>query len=150
MTELRQLGRIGWKRRCPQPSVFIIPKDKGKLSYFLRHAFLTAKSGPELGGTINPDTGHRAEFDGERLTRLDFDQLKVSEQVNRAKGGKTLFSPLWQADRTKIQRMAPVEYTGRFMKGWFDFAIAVSYTSSPGRLPKVPLSECWRGPAASW
>ena len=108
-----------------QPSIFIIPKDKGKLSYFWRHAFLTAKSGPELGGTINPDTGVSIEnCDGERLTRLDFDQLKVNELIERAKGGKRLFSPLWQADRLKIQRMAPVEYIGRFMKGWFDFAIA--------------------------
>jgi hypothetical protein len=125
LSELRRLGREGWNRRCAQPSVFIIPKDKGKLSYFWRHAFLTAKSGPELGGTINPDTGVSIEnCDGERLTRLDFDQLKVNELIERAKGGKRLFSPLWQADRLKIQRMAPVEYIGRFMKGWFDFAIA--------------------------
>ena len=125
LAELRRLGRKGWKRRCAQPSVFIIPKDKGKLSYFWRHAFVTAKSGPELGGTVNPDTGASIEnSDGERLTRLDFDQLKVSEQIERANGGRKLFSPLWQADRTKIQRVAPVEYIGRFMKGWFDFAIA--------------------------
>ena len=125
LPELRHMGRKGWKRRYPQPSVFIIPKDKGKLSYFWRHAFLTAKSGPELGGTINPDTGIAIEnASGERLTRLDFDQLKISEQVEREQGGSKLFSPLWQADRTKIQRMAPVEYIGRFMKGWFDFAIA--------------------------
>jgi hypothetical protein len=111
LAELRRLGRKGWKRRCPQPSVFIIPKNKGKLSYFWRHAFLTAKSGPELGGTINPDTGESIKnSDGERLTRLDFDQLKVDELVERAKGGSRLFSPLWQADRTKIQRMAPVDY----------------------------------------
>ena len=125
LAELRRLGRKGWKRRCPQPSIFIIPKDKGKLSYFWRHAFHTAKSGPELGGTINPDTGRAVEnSDGERLTRLDFDQLKVGELVERAKGGTRLFSPLWQADRSKIQRVAPVEFIGRYMKGWFDFAIA--------------------------
>jgi hypothetical protein len=35
-----------------------------------------------------------------------------------------LFSPLWQADRSKIQRMAPVEFIGRYMKGWFDLAVA--------------------------
>lgn len=58
LPELRHLGRSGWKRRrCPQPSVFIIPKDKGKLSYFWRHAFIVAKSGPELGGAINPESG---------------------------------------------------------------------------------------------
>jgi hypothetical protein len=125
LAELRRLGRKGWKRRCEQPSVFIIPKDKGKLSYFWRHAFLTAKSGPELGGTINPDTGVSIEnSDGERLTHVDFDRLKVCELVERAKGGSRLVSPLWQADPSKIQRMAPIEFIGRYMKGWFDFAIA--------------------------
>ena len=69
MSELRHLGSKGWKRRCPQPSVFIIPKDKGKLSYFWRHAFLTAKSGPELGGTINPDTGASIEILTEKGSR---------------------------------------------------------------------------------
>jgi hypothetical protein len=125
LAELRKLGRKGWKRRCPHCSVFIIPKDKGKLSYFWRHAYLTAKCGPELGGVINPDTGVSIENpEGGRFTRLDFDQLKISERVERAQGGTELFSPLWQADRTKIQRMAPVEYLGRYMKGWFDLAIA--------------------------
>jgi hypothetical protein len=88
--------------------VFIIPKDKGKLSWFWRHAFPTAKCGPELGGVINPDTGSSiANPDGGRLTRLDFDRLKISEQIERPKDGATLFSPLWQADGSKIQRMAP-------------------------------------------
>ena len=122
---LRSLGRGGWTQRCPQCSVFIIPKDKGKLSYFWRHAFLTAKCGPELGGVINPDTGCSIENpEGGRRTRLDFDQVKINEQCERPKAGTTLFSPLWQADRSKIQRMAPVEFIGRYMKGWFDLAIA--------------------------
>ena len=125
LAELRKLGRKGWTRRCPHCSVFIIPKDKGKLSYFWRHAYLTAKCGPELGGVVNPDTGLSIENpEGGRFTRLDFDQLKISERVGRVHGGRELFSPLWQADRTKIQRMAPVEYLGRYMKGWFDLAIA--------------------------
>src|SRR5215472_5145259 len=122
---LRQLGRRGWNRRCPQPSVFIIPKDKGKLSYFWRHAFIVAKSGPELGGAVNPDTGTAIEnADGEKLTRLDFDELKLHEQIERTQRGTKLYSALWQADRSKIQRMAPVLYIGRYMKGWFDLAIA--------------------------
>jgi hypothetical protein len=125
LSELRQFGRTGWKRRCTHPSVFIIPKDKGKLSYFWRHAYLAAKSGPELGGTINPDSGVAIE-DSERQkpTHLDFDESKVSEMVDRPKGGKRVFSPLWQADRSKIQRMAPLEYIGRYMAGWFDFSVA--------------------------
>ncbi|HEY2471661.1 MAG TPA: hypothetical protein VGI45_27990 [Terracidiphilus sp.] len=125
LAELRRLGRTGWMQRVPRCSVFIIPKDKGKLSYFWRHAFLTAKCGPELGGVINPDTGVSIENkDGGRLTRLDFDNLKISEEVERSSGGTTMFSPLWQADGSKIQRMAPVEFIGRYMKGWFDLAIA--------------------------
>ncbi|HKR26863.1 MAG TPA: hypothetical protein VJT08_09305 [Terriglobales bacterium] len=125
LSELRRLGQAGWIQRVPQYSVFIIPKDKGKLSYFWRHAFLTAKCGPELGGVINPDTGVSIENpEGGRRTRLDFDNLKISEQVDRAQCGTTVFSPLWQADGKKIQRMAPVEFIGRYMKGWFDLAIA--------------------------
>jgi hypothetical protein len=125
LAELRGLGRAGWIHRVPRCSVFIIPKDKGKLSYFWRHAFLTAKCGPELGGVINPDTGVSIENpDGGRRTRLDFDNLKISEQIERAPGGTTVFSPLWQADGKKIQRMAPVEFIGKYMKGWFDLAIA--------------------------
>ncbi|MGB6131370.1 MAG: DEAD/DEAH box helicase [Acidobacteriaceae bacterium] len=125
LPELRRLGRAGWVDRVPRCSVFIIPKDKGKLSYFWRHAFLTAKCGPDLGGVINPDTGVSIEnSDGGRLTRLDFDNLKISEEVEHPSGGTTMFSPLWQADGKKIQRMAPVEFIGRYMKGWFDLAIA--------------------------
>ena len=125
LPELRKLGRSGWERRCPQPSVFIIPKDKGKLSYFWRHAFIVAKSGPELGGAVNPDSGVAIENgDGEKLTRLDFDESKIHEQFERVQGGTKLYSALWQADRSKIQRMAPVLYVGRYMKGWFDLAIA--------------------------
>lgn len=80
LAELRRLGRSGWIDRVPRCSVFIIPKDKGKLSYFWRHAYLTAKCGPDLGGVINPDTGTSIEnSEGGRLTRLDFDNLKISE-----------------------------------------------------------------------
>jgi superfamily II DNA or RNA helicase len=32
-------------------------------------------------------------------------------------------SPLWQADSDKIRRMAPIEFIGRYMPGWFDYAI---------------------------
>jgi hypothetical protein len=95
LAELRRLGRTGWMQRVPRCSVFIIPKDKGKLSYFWRHAFVTAKCGPELGGVINPDTGVSIEnSDGGRLTRLDFDNLKISEEIEHPSGGTTMFSPL--------------------------------------------------------
>jgi hypothetical protein len=125
LSELRAMGRDGWRKRCPRPAVFVIPKDKGKLSYFWRHAYIQADSGPEYGGVVNPDTGATIRnSDGESYMRLDFDKVKIDEVVERPKGGTKLFSAIWQADREKIQRMAPVEYIGRSMKGWFDLAIA--------------------------
>ena len=101
-------------------------KDKAKLSYFWEHAYLTPKSRPNLGGVVNPDSGAPIlDSELEKLTRLDFrDKVKVTETLTGAKGGTTRFSALWKADRTRIQRMAPIEYIGRYMGGWFDFAIA--------------------------
>src|ERR1035441_4293847 len=47
-----------------------------------------------------------------------------AQRVTPPHGGATRYSALWQADRERIQRMAPIEYIGRYMGGWFDFAIA--------------------------
>jgi superfamily II DNA or RNA helicase len=126
LPEMRCMGRKEWRRRFPGPTFFITGKDKGKLGYFWEHIYIKAKSGPNLGGIINPDSG-LAILDSEmqKLTALDFtDKLKVSETLTAPRGGRTRFSAMWQADRTRIQRMAPIEYVGRYMRGWFDFAIA--------------------------
>ena len=59
------------------------------------------------------------------LTEDDFDERrKYSETVELSRGGSKLYSPLWSADRSRIQRMAPIEFMGRYMKDWFDFSIA--------------------------
>jgi hypothetical protein len=126
LPELRAMGRKEWAKRYPGPTFFITGKDKGKLGYFWDHAFLRAKSGPHCGGVVNPDSG-LAILDSQmkKLTNLDFtDKLKISETLSCDRGGRTRFSALWQADRTRIQRMAPIEYIGRYMGGWFDFAVA--------------------------
>jgi hypothetical protein len=126
LAELRRMGRNEWRKRCPAPALFITGKDKGKLGYYWEHVFLKAKSGPNLGGVVNPDTGV-AILDSERqkLTHFDFvDKIKLFESVTPPHGGATRYSALWQADRERIQRMAPIEYVGRYMGGWFDFAIA--------------------------
>ncbi len=126
LAEMRRMGRKEWRKRFPGPTFFITGKDKGKLGYFWEHVYLKAKSGPNLGGVVNPDSGV-AILDSEmqKLTALDFtDKLKVSEALTAPRGGTTRFSALWQADRSRIQRMAPIEYIGRYMRGWFDFAIA--------------------------
>ena len=126
LAQLRHMGRKEWRRRCPAPALFITGKDKGKLGYYWEHVYLKAKSGPNLGGIINPDTG-AAIMDSERqkLTYLDFDdKVKLSESLILPHGGTTRYSALWQADRNRIQRMAPIEFVGRYMGRWFDFAIA--------------------------
>ena len=126
LAELRRMGRKEWRKRCPAPALFITGKDKGKLGYYWEHVYLKAKSGPNFGGVINPDTG-TAILDSElqKLTHLDFvDKIKLFESLTLPHEGTTRYSALWQADRERIQRMAPIEYVGRYMGGWFDFAIA--------------------------
>jgi hypothetical protein len=53
--------------------------------------------------------------------------VKHSETVlpNSEKSRRSFFSPLWQADNTKIARMAPIEFIGRYLgDGFFDYGIA--------------------------
>jgi hypothetical protein len=123
--ELRSMGRAGWRKRCSVPAYFIVSRETGKLSYHWRHAFNVAESGPEKGAVINPDTGASIPHpDGGIISRVDFDDRKVFEHFIRGKGGTAGFSAMWQADRQKIQRMAPLQYISRFMRGWWDYAIA--------------------------
>jgi hypothetical protein len=56
---------------------------------------------------------HSVELDAERAAILA-----------RPPGGSMRYSALWQADRKRIPRMAPIEFVGRYMPHWFDFAIA--------------------------
>ena len=34
VSELRRMGRKGWRKLCPGPAYFIVSKETGKLSYF--------------------------------------------------------------------------------------------------------------------
>jgi hypothetical protein len=123
--ELRAIRRNGWRTMCSRPAYFIVSRETGKLSYDWKHTFHVAESGPDRGSVVTPDSGTTVEApDGGRLTRIDFSDVKQSEMVSRAKQGTAVFSALWQADRTKIQRMAPLAYIGRSMHGWWDYAIA--------------------------
>ena len=125
LPKLRSMGRAGWRALCPGPAFFIMGKEKGKLGYFWKHAFSVARSGRDLGGLINPDTGLAIPSqEGGYLTQLDLREAKFNETYMAGKTGTTRFSPLWQADGSKIQRMAPLDFIGRYMKGWWDYSIA--------------------------
>ena len=124
LSELRRLGRSGWRNLCPESAVWCVGREKAKLSYFWKHCYARSRSGKYRGALTNPDTGCPIETDGVRLAIVDFDKKRLHEMVEDQKGGRTKYSALWQADRTKIARMAPAEYIGRYMYEWWDYAIA--------------------------
>ncbi|HKS76438.1 MAG TPA: hypothetical protein VJQ82_24705 [Terriglobales bacterium] len=124
LSELRRLGRSGWRQLCSESAIWCVGREKAKLSYFWKHCYTRGRSGKYQGALLNPDTGCPVETDGMRLTTLDFDKKRLHELVEDQKSGKTKYSALWQADGNKIARIAPAEYIGRYMDEWWDYAIA--------------------------
>ena len=125
----RRSARERWAQVCPGPAVFVVSRERAKLSYFWRHAYQVPRCGPYTGNVVNPDTGKPILTATDQLRRHDFRKAKHSEVVvpdpeAPAKGRRDFFSALWQADGTKVRRMAPVDFIGRYMGGFFDFAIA--------------------------
>ena len=117
--------RRRWLSLCGRPSLFIVGRERAKLGYFWRHAYRMPRSGPYLGCVVNSDTGKPVIVDDSRLTLAEFEKVKISETIE-SRGDKScrpLHSPLWQADSEKIRRMAPIEFIGRYMPGWFDYTI---------------------------
>jgi superfamily II DNA or RNA helicase len=130
LSELRLRGsspnsRQRWMSLCRRSSLFIVGRERAKLGYFWRHAYQLPHSGPYMGCVVNADTGRPVVVESGRLTAADFDNVKLAEIVER-RGDKLcrpMHSALWQADSDKIRRMAPIEFIGRYMRGWFDYAI---------------------------
>src|SRR5580693_3256532 len=102
LTDLRlrknsKSARDRWQKICPGPSFWIVGRDRAKLSYFWKHSYRVAQSGPCLGSVVDRDHG---------------------------KDRRPIYSPLWQADGKRIRRFAPLEFIGRYMKDFFDYGIA--------------------------
>ncbi|MBZ5505120.1 MAG: hypothetical protein LAO78_06515 [Acidobacteriia bacterium] len=118
-------SRKRWASICSRPALFIVGRERAKLGYFWRHAYNIPRSGPSLGCVVNSDTGKPVIIDSGRLTVADFRKVKVAEiiEARDEKPCKQAYSPMWQADPEKIHRMAPIEFIGRYMPGWFDYAI---------------------------
>ncbi len=74
-------ARARWNGMCPQPALFVLSKETGKLSHFWRHAYTVAESGRYQGSVVNPDTGQPiySGDDGERLLSSDFKKVRLSE-----------------------------------------------------------------------
>lgn len=128
LPEMRLMGRSAWLKAHPYPCYFIVGREKGKLGYFWKHVYQRASKANKThcGGVVNVDTNAPvAKSTNGWLIDEDFDERrKHFEIVERDRSGTKMYSPMWSADRSKIQRMAPMEYIGRYMKKWFDFAMA--------------------------
>jgi superfamily II DNA or RNA helicase len=118
-------SRKRWMSLCGRPALFIVGRERAKLGYFWRHAYRVPHSGPYQGCVVDPDTGKPVIVDDSRLTAAEFEKIKIAETIETRgeKSCRPFHSPLWQADSDKIRRMAPIEFIGRYMPGWFDYAI---------------------------
>ena len=134
LTDLRlrkssKSARDRWQKLCPGPSFWVVGRDRAKLSYFWRHAYSVAESGPYLGSAVNADSGAPLIVNDERVLATEFEKIRRSEILGGPDGGsgkdrRSIYSPLWQADGKRIRRFAPLEFVGRYMKGFFDYGIA--------------------------
>jgi hypothetical protein len=135
LTELRlrksySSARKRWDALCDSSAIFVVGRDRAKLGYFWSHAYQVARCGRYQGSVVNPDSGCPVYLgtEGERLLAMDFKKVKLSEILGQ--GDETnhvrrpLYSALWQADGKKIRRFAPVDFIGRYMDDFFDYAIA--------------------------
>src|SRR4029453_16865311 len=118
-------AKARWQAQVSSPSLFVVSRERAKLGYFWRHAYVMARSGRFNGCVVNPDTGRPVVIGEEQLRRSDFRKTRIAENVwpESIASRKTFFSPLWQADNHKIHRMAPIEFIGRYLDGFFDYGI---------------------------
>ena len=136
LTDLRlrktsRSARARWDTLCRVPSLFIVGRDRAKLGYFWRPAYQVPQSGSCQGIPVNVDTGEPVYRGDERLLASELARLRHSEVIGGVNGNggvgkarRPLFSPLWQADETKIRRCAPIDFISRYLQGFFDYGIA--------------------------
>src|SRR5260370_15692579 len=138
---------------CNAPALFIVGRDRGKLSYFWRHALPTAKSGRYQGSVTNPDSGAPvySSDQTERLLRTDFKKAKLSEIIGGRNGDapnnsrRSVYSALWQAGETRIRRFCSVQFFRPYIASFFHYATAggghyVHGDTGPGQAPGTPDS----------
>src|SRR3989449_1553286 len=107
LSKCHRSARSRWQTDVTAPSLFVVSRERAKLGYFWRHAFINPRSGHFNGCVVNPDTGWPVILGEDQLRRADFRKVKISETIwpESLNSRKAFFSPLWQADNHKIQRM---------------------------------------------
>ena len=90
------------------------------------------ESGPYLGSAVSAaDLGAPLIVNDElgssppNLRRYAGARSCAGPDGGSGKDRRSIYSPLWQADGKRIRRFAPLEFVGRYMKGFFDYGIAV-------------------------
>ena len=101
LSELRRLGRKGWRRLCPETAIFCIGREKAKLSYLWKHCYGWSRSGRYLGALTNPDTGSPIETNGVRLSPVDFDNKRRHEIVDCRRKGRPNTAPFGRPTETR-------------------------------------------------
>ena len=119
--------RRRWESLCPGPGLFVVGRERAKLGYFWRHAYVVPRSGRQRGCVVNPESGEIILTDDGRLTAADFakTKTKIAEVLSQCgdKPRRRHHAPLWQADNHKIARAAPVDFISRHLHGFFDYAV---------------------------
>ena len=126
LAEMRRMGRKEWRKRFPGPTFFITGKDKGKLGYFWEHVYLKAKSGPNLGGLVNPDSG-LAILDSE-MQKLPLDGCHADSE------SRTDASAIGFPSATLIRCKSMDSASPMKELSWANFAITV---------PTAPKARPW-------
>jgi hypothetical protein len=103
-------ARARWNSTCDCPAVFIVGRDRAKLSYHWRHAFGTPRSGPFNGAVVNPDTGRPVLTADDQLRRADFRKVKHHEFVlpDEQSGAVKARQPSARSGRPMERRFAGV------------------------------------------
>src|SRR5262249_46317618 len=119
-------ARARWQTQVAGPALFVVSRERAKLGYFWRHAYMVPRSGRFRGNVVNPDTGRPVIFGEDQIRSADFRRVKIAETVwpESDRSRRAFFSPLWQADDRKIHREAPMDFIGRYLDGFFDYGIA--------------------------
>src|SRR5579872_7249832 len=90
-------SRKRWLSLCGRPALFVVGRERAKLGYFWRHAYIVPRSGPYQGCVVNSDTGKPVIVDEGRLTVAEFEKVKTAETIETREGKscRPFHSPLW-------------------------------------------------------
>ena len=77
LADMRKLGPKAWRSVCPEASIFILGRERAKLGYFWKHAYLKGRSGKHLGLVLNPDTHKPISTNDDFLDVRDFDKKRL-------------------------------------------------------------------------